>query len=53
LGEETRELLRVASSGLCPHHLSSGGPTGIGSKTLQRGSVCLTVRKMDSLRLPV
>jgi hypothetical protein len=31
LGEETRELLRVASSGLCPDYLSSGWPTGIGS----------------------
>jgi transposase len=33
LGEETRELLRVASSGLCPDYLSSGWPTGIGSKS--------------------
>lgn len=31
LGEETRELLRVASSGLCLDHFPSGGPTGIGS----------------------
>jgi transposase len=34
LGEETRELFRVASSGLCSDHLSSGWPTGIGSKSL-------------------
>jgi hypothetical protein len=32
LGEETRELFRAASSGLCLDHLSSGWPTGIGSK---------------------
>ena len=31
LGEETRELLRVAASGLRLDQLSSGGPTGIGS----------------------
>lgn len=36
VGEETRELLRVASSGLCSAHLSSGRPTGIGSYGVQQ-----------------
>jgi hypothetical protein len=31
VGEETRELSRLAPSGLCFDHLPGGGPTGIGS----------------------